>query len=164
MLRKRRREAALQAERDAPPGMKRAGSTMPYMLNGTGGTVGSQGSLGSGPDGRRGKDYFGALACGTMDRARCPLTRLSSDPRGCKPSTSSFLHAQRVCVRDPQEWRPFSTDRMADVSRRLPATTSLSPAAPAGNMDVAIKGWDIDIAEIEFARRPDGSEWLLGEG
>ncbi len=31
-------------------------------------------------------------------------------------------------------------------------------------MDVAIKGWDIDIAEIEFARRPDGSEWLLGEG
>ena len=36
--------------------------------------------------------------------------------------------------------------------------------AAAGNMDVAIKGWDIDIAEIEFARRPDGSEWLLGEG
>ena len=31
-------------------------------------------------------------------------------------------------------------------------------------MDVAIKGWDINIAEIEFARRPDGSEWLLGEG
>jgi len=67
-LRKRRRAAALQAERDAPPGMKRAGSTMPFMLNGTGGTVGSQGSLGSGPDGRRGKDYFGAHARGVRVR------------------------------------------------------------------------------------------------
>ena len=60
MVKKRRREAALQAERDAPPGIKRAGSSVPFMYNGTAGTVGSQGSTGSGQDMRRGKDYFGA--------------------------------------------------------------------------------------------------------
>ena len=42
--------------------MKRAGSAMPFMFNGTAGTVGSQGSTGSGPDARRGKDYFGAFS------------------------------------------------------------------------------------------------------
>ena len=60
-MRKRRREAALRDERDAIPVMKRGGSNAAFMFNGTGGTVGSQASVGSGADGRRGKDYFGGF-------------------------------------------------------------------------------------------------------
>jgi hypothetical protein len=31
-------------------------------------------------------------------------------------------------------------------------------------IDLEIQSWFVDASEIEFCRRPDGSDWLLGEG
>jgi hypothetical protein len=31
-------------------------------------------------------------------------------------------------------------------------------------IDLEIQSWWVDASEIEFCRRPDGSDWLLGEG
>lgn len=31
-------------------------------------------------------------------------------------------------------------------------------------IDLEIQSWFVDPSEIEFCRRPDGSDWLLGEG
>lgn len=34
----------------------------------------------------------------------------------------------------------------------------------AGRLDVAIKGWETDVSQIEICKFSDGSDWLLGEG
>jgi len=31
-------------------------------------------------------------------------------------------------------------------------------------IDLEIQSWFVDPSEVEFCRRPDGSDWLLGEG
>ena len=37
-------------------------------------------------------------------------------------------------------------------------------APDSGRLDVDIKGWEMDISQIEWCKRPDGTDWLLGEG
>lgn len=64
--------------------------------------------------------------------------------------------------------RPADTMRPLQEPECVPVHTAVRETgahmAIMEGIDLEIQSWFVDPSEIEFCRRPDGSDWLLGEG